>query len=583
MKSNVSRITSGAFAVGMLVGVSACVQLFDPSPDVKVRPVANMQDGKASPDSEYYLSAVSAINGRDYATALEYLQAARAKEPENIRVLNAFGVVYDKLGRFDLSARYYAQASALDPKSIIVAKNLAYSKALQGISAPDVSQVASAETPSTAPQRVADAQVAPVWRVLPSAASAMPPLPAPTAVTAVAQSSASDVLARPSPTTVAMLSPKPAATLAPASLSSPQPVAPNVAPFVRAASPAAPTPALPAHVLVTPAGINKTAAASMKADVSELPISPAASSVTVIAKSSAPGLPVQRPATAVAMVPPKPAASIVPASLSSPRLAAPVAAMTAKTVAPDISASVRPAHSPLIPAVTIKPAVSVKANVPETPISPAAFRIAKSPMSNLPARSSAPTVAMVPPKSGASIAPASLSVPRSAPPVVAASISKMAAPTSPTSARPAHPSATATVAIKAVASPKTDASKTVLLTGYPLIVTDASGAMDIVQSVRHNLAMLGWTISRAATPNVHSQHDSILFYPPVNIAAAHALARTLPFPVRMTVNQCHCGGLQLVIGSEVPSWKNVHRYNPSLHPKTLAVAAIPNTTRMGVQ
>ena len=29
---------------------------------------------------------------------------------DDIRVLNAFGVVYDKLGRFDLSARYYDEA-----------------------------------------------------------------------------------------------------------------------------------------------------------------------------------------------------------------------------------------------------------------------------------------------------------------------------------------------------------------------------------------------------------------------------------------------------------------------------------------
>ena len=80
--------------------------------------------------------------------ALDYLQAARAKDPKNARVLNAFGVVYDKLGRFDLSARYYAQASAPDPNSPIVAKNMSYSRWLQGLfdPRPASSRIASAES-----------------------------------------------------------------------------------------------------------------------------------------------------------------------------------------------------------------------------------------------------------------------------------------------------------------------------------------------------------------------------------------------------------------------------------------------------
>jgi hypothetical protein len=59
------------------------------------------------------------------------LQAARARDPRDVRVLNAFGVVYDKLGRFDLSARYYAEGRALAPNSAILASNLAYSAALE--------------------------------------------------------------------------------------------------------------------------------------------------------------------------------------------------------------------------------------------------------------------------------------------------------------------------------------------------------------------------------------------------------------------------------------------------------------------
>jgi hypothetical protein len=82
----------------------------------------------------YYSGAVRAIEARDYAQALDYLQTARAIAPADVRVINAFGVVYDKLGRFDLSHRYYAEAKALEPASRIVDNNLAYSARLQGLS-----------------------------------------------------------------------------------------------------------------------------------------------------------------------------------------------------------------------------------------------------------------------------------------------------------------------------------------------------------------------------------------------------------------------------------------------------------------
>ena len=86
-----------------------------------------------TPAEGYYYSAKAAIQRRDYASALELLQAARSRRADDVRVLNAFGVVYDKLGRFDLSARYYAQAAMLDSASTIVASNQTYSMQLQGL------------------------------------------------------------------------------------------------------------------------------------------------------------------------------------------------------------------------------------------------------------------------------------------------------------------------------------------------------------------------------------------------------------------------------------------------------------------
>ena len=91
----------------------------------------------ASPDpaavvDRLYARAAQAITARDYALALDLLQVAAARAPDDVRVLNAQGVVYDKLGRFDLSVRYYAHALRVDPHSTIVAHNQIYSAYLRG-------------------------------------------------------------------------------------------------------------------------------------------------------------------------------------------------------------------------------------------------------------------------------------------------------------------------------------------------------------------------------------------------------------------------------------------------------------------
>jgi len=101
--------------------------------EIKVTPVSKMSGLTTEPRDALYESAVTAINERDYGRALDYLQETKARNPGNIKVLNALGVVYDKLGRFDLSARYYAQARAVDPNSRVVAANVNYSNALQGL------------------------------------------------------------------------------------------------------------------------------------------------------------------------------------------------------------------------------------------------------------------------------------------------------------------------------------------------------------------------------------------------------------------------------------------------------------------
>ena len=102
-------------------GLAACASMLGEQ-DLKVRPVDTRPVQAAIQHDPLYESAVSAINDRDYGRALDYLQAAKAKDPGNVKILNALGVVYDKLGRFDLSARYYTQARNVEPDSKIVAE-----------------------------------------------------------------------------------------------------------------------------------------------------------------------------------------------------------------------------------------------------------------------------------------------------------------------------------------------------------------------------------------------------------------------------------------------------------------------------
>jgi len=153
-----SALIRGGLAVALSLAASACTPAAQEPPDLGVRPLDQGAEN-ISADNVYYQQAVTAINQRDYAAALDYLQFARAKNPNNVRVLNAFGVVYDKLGRFDLSARYYAQASALDPGSPTVAHNVAYSRLLQGIMG---QQVAAASAPAQGENTAATSQQADV-------------------------------------------------------------------------------------------------------------------------------------------------------------------------------------------------------------------------------------------------------------------------------------------------------------------------------------------------------------------------------------------------------------------------------------
>ena len=132
MKKRSARYKLSAFSPVLFLGIVACADVQNQDVQTAVRPVSSTS-ALAPEDDVAYQGAVRAINDRDYGRALDYLQAARSIQHNDVRVLNAFGVVYDKLGRFDLSARYYGEALAIEPQSPIVQRNIAYSGRLQGM------------------------------------------------------------------------------------------------------------------------------------------------------------------------------------------------------------------------------------------------------------------------------------------------------------------------------------------------------------------------------------------------------------------------------------------------------------------
>jgi hypothetical protein len=471
-------IIRGGLAAALSVAAAACSTGLDNKTDLGVRPFTQQDGENVSADAVFYQDAVNAIDHRDYATALDYLQAARAKDPKNVRVLNAFGVVYDKLGRFDLSARYYAEASALDPGSTTVARNIAYSRMLQGLMGP---QVATSEPPTaSAPLRTADLSAMP-------AEAGAPPIAAPTI-----------------PVTVQLA---PATTIA---------AAPHVAPALDTSVPSAPA--------FTPSMLTF-----------------AAVSVNL------PDEPAEKVASPPKAAPPaKLSPEAVKVAFDDPWLQVP--ALQPAHVGTSTLAVVRQTA----PQPEVEPIVSL----PAVSFSNVAIAI-----SDFPA---APAISETSPQA----APAVYRVP------VARFLGNAVVRETPASVlTPLRTPRTALSVVPGV--------NKALLIGRPLRIVDASGRQGATDPVHRSLAALGWSVSKLRPTSVTALKYTTVIYPLVNERVAQALARTLPFPARLSPDACGCHGVQLVIGTDFLTWKATGRRVPNIWRTNLNFAALSANT--GVQ
>ena len=513
-------IIRGGLAAALSIAAAACSTGLENKTDLGVRPFTQQDGENVSPDAVFYQDAVNAIDHRDYATALDYLQAARAKDPKNVRVLNAFGVVYDKLGRFDLSAHYYAEASALDPGSTTIARNIAYSRTLQGLMGP---QVATVE-PSAAQPPVQSARLS----AMPAEAGA-PPIAAPTIPVTVQPAPAITPATHVAPTLDTSVPSAPGftpsmLTFAGVKLDLPDEPDVHVASLPKAEPPAKLSPDAVKVVFDNP-----------RAQVLAMqPVRVEPSALTVLAQTA------QQPKE-VAPISQR-AVSFEKVAISIPDLpSALVFDVTAPTVDPRLVVEVPPAVVQRIATQAPFSPEKASAEISATnPSMPTVYRAAIAPV-------------LANPVTGESLAAFS------------------------TAARVQHPVASTAQPTPTLAP----SAKQALLIGRPLRIVDASGRQGATDPVHRSLAALGWSVSKLRPTSVTALKYTTVIYPLVNEPVAQALARTLPFPARLTLDACGCHGVQLVVGSDFLTWKATGRRVPNIWRANLNFAAL--SAKMGVQ
>jgi hypothetical protein len=555
-------------------GLAACASMLG-NEEVKVRPVDTLSALGSAQHDTLYESAVAAINAREYARALDYLQAAKAKDPRNLKALNALGVVYDKLGRFDLSARYYAQAQAIEPDSRIVAENQGYSRILQRLLNPSQSvavatidlppDLAKPEIPAAAIPPAEKAVIATIASSAPVAPpaekrvvdtprtlaasfdlpKAEPLLPAslladidpPATIAPPAERRIVDTSRLPM-MTASLVLPKAEALLPASILPAIDPPAP-IAPVIEKRVVDVPR-AFPANLLLKLPDAKPLFAASISPLATPAAAPAMEGRMLARAAMTVPVTPMPARLVSATLAPP-PKAKLLPAALI-PSLAVAEPAVERKTIVASVSPAVvtpvaLPTAKPVVPSSPAKPVVVASASA--WAVRPGTARTAAAPVAVMPSGAPAKPLAAVP-----------------------AVLMKRVLPT----VAPTHPAAAKIAPGK------------VLTIGQPIRLLNASGKAAGAGPVLRRLTALGWTMRQS---DGRMQMATVLFYPAQNIAAAKAMQRTLPFPVRLVADKVP--GMRLVIGRDYLSWKPRNSRIAVLWQKRTVIASLQKPSVRGVR
>jgi hypothetical protein len=161
-KMKILTLTACSTTAIALLGLSACV-----TPTLSINPVNASALSQQTPSAKVdvlYAQGREALIAGDLASALELFHGARRAGPEDVRVLNGLAVIYDRLGRFDLSANYYDRARDLDPGSPVLQANLALSNDMRARQA----QPTSRQVAQRAAEMVPATQDKPNWEETPT-------------------------------------------------------------------------------------------------------------------------------------------------------------------------------------------------------------------------------------------------------------------------------------------------------------------------------------------------------------------------------------------------------------------------------
>ena len=506
-RSKIYRTAGRVAPLTFVIGAVACTPMLSNPPDIDVRPVATQTNPDAPSDLGYYQNAVDAIGKRDYGLALNFLQAARAKEPNSARVLNAFGVVYDKLGRFDLSARYYEMARAADPQSTIVANNLAYSHVLQQLVNGDITpaQLAAAGSASKAPV-VTEAQ----------AASSPDPRTNSPAFAFVPQPIT--MTARLSLTTL------PVANMA---LTAPQETT--------------------VHTGDALAELQRPVREAMIATSNFRPDSLIQAAPPVNVEPVAEKMPVHSDAAApspglLAVVGPDKQAGVPPASVNVYEKPASAELALAAQQSPRLES-----REPLLVASqAASPSEYLPLFLPESGSVPAPAIIEKVAQDG-----AFQPPSLVTERPARSAARQEIHLRETNTPRIAASAPARSLPALSPPGHDAVPHATAKQGNVSRSATVNPAARIGILTHHPLVIVNASAKKNADGPVRVMLALRNWSIAPSHQSMPRAISYTTLFYARADYPVARALERTLTFPIRLVPNACHCEGLRLVLGDNV--------------------------------
>jgi Flp pilus assembly protein TadD len=120
------------------IGLAACdvttrdAAVFAPVHPVSVDPVQEPTDVQYFPSDEPVRLGLEQFNRGDYGLAQRYFKDAVEKSPKDVTAWIGLAASYDRLRRFDLADRAYAQAIRLGGESVQILNDQGYSLMLRG-------------------------------------------------------------------------------------------------------------------------------------------------------------------------------------------------------------------------------------------------------------------------------------------------------------------------------------------------------------------------------------------------------------------------------------------------------------------